>query len=169
MYLKKVFHYSRFLFFLTILFTGIQLYINLKVGVTATPFLHYGMYSSKYFLPSSIEVWELVVNTKKLNLQGYHPKIVDKILEPLNIFYKLPYDSGITYQTRRFLTVVSMPYKEANFHQNLTEEKFKKAYLKHLNMVLNVTIREIIVYRNTYSVTGADFKLTRKNHQLTCH
>lgn len=168
MYLIRLYHYSKFLFFVFIFFICSQLYINSKIGVTATPFLHYGMYSAKSGLPSSVEVWEIEVNNKKVALQKLHPKIVDNILEPLNIFYNLAFDSGIVYQSKRLLTAISLPFNEANFHSSITKEQFQSSYLTHLRQILNISIDEVKVYRNTYNVRGSNFIQTRKLLFMLC-
>jgi hypothetical protein len=168
MFLRKLYHANKLLFSLVILFICSQLYINAKVGVVATPFMHYGMYSVRSNLALTVDVWELEANAKKIELQKLHPKTVDNILEPLNVFYNLPYDSGIAYQSKRFLTAIFLPFNEANFHSSITKEQFQNSYLKHLHAILNIPVTEVKVYRNTYTVNGSKFIELRKSLFLIC-
>jgi hypothetical protein len=169
MFLRKLYHANKLLFSLVILFICSQLYINAKVGVVATPLMHYGMYSVRSNLPLTVDVWEVEINGKKIELQKLHPKTVDNILQPLNIFYNLPYDSGIAYQSKRFLTAVFLPFEESNFHSSLTKEQFENSYRKHLNNILKVHVNQVRVYRSTYAINGSKFIEFRKSLFLVCH
>jgi len=162
MYLRKLYYFNKFLFFSAILFICCQLYINAKVGVVATPFLHYGMYASKANVPASVEVWEIDINNKKIDFQKFNPKTVDNIMEPLIKFNNLQYEEGITYQSKRFLTAVSLPFTDANFHSSLTKKQFDQFYTKHLSSVLNIFIKSLKVYKSNYDVKGSSFTQTSK-------
>src|SRR5688572_14276632 len=89
MYLTKLFRHNKWLFSLILGFSIIQLFINFKRGLTVTPFLHYGMYSGKFNVPDSIDIWQFEVNNRQINLAIYNARIVDHIVEPVNTYATL--------------------------------------------------------------------------------
>ena len=163
LYFSKLYKNSKLLLLFFIFFIVAQLYINFKVGVVATPFLHYGMYSAKSDIPAAVEAWEIEIDNKRVELQALHQKSVDNLTDPLSKFYNLSNDSAVLYQTKRFLEAAYLPFNETNFHYSLSKEEFTRFYAKHLSKVLNVPVNDFKVYKSIYSVRKADFILISKN------
>lgn len=153
MYLVKLYKWNKALFVLTIFLICTQLFINLKRGMTATPFLHYGMYSQKFHLPKEIQVWEIYIDNRRLELSGLSPKNVDNIIEPARIFYSNR-NSKELYETtiKRVLTSLKISPAKNEFDTDIPTPAFKEWFKTRLQNILNKNISNIKVYQNTYAV-----------------
>ena len=153
LFLRKLYHYNRWLFLLFIAFALGQLFINIKRGLTATPFFHYGMYSGFFNLPKDIEVWEVEVNRQKIELIDFQAKNADHIIEPLKFYSQLKNTNGLYgSHIRRFLGPLNILNNGTSYISNVTREGFISWYKDHLSKIIKKPINELRVYKNLYSV-----------------
>lgn len=165
MYLAKLYKWNKVLFVLAVFLVCTQLFINLKRGMTATPFLHYGMYSQKFHLPKEIQVWEVYIDNKRLELSELSAKNVDNIIEPARIFYSNQ-SSRELYETtiKRILAFLKMSAAEKEFDTDIATQAFQEWFKTRLQNILNKNISNIKVYQNTYAVN--DTSLAKIQTQL---
>ena len=165
MYLIKLYKWNKALFVLAVCLVCTQLFINLKRGMTATPFLHYGMYSQRFHLPKEMQVWEVYVDNKRLELSNLSAKNVDNIIEPARIFYENK-SSKELYETtiKRILSSLKMFQGEKEFDQGISKQVFEEWYKTRLQNILNKNISNVKVYQNTYAVKNTS--LTKTQTQL---
>lgn len=142
-----------------VIFFCCQVYINCKQGVTAMPFLHYGMYAGKFPVAGTIEPWELEVNGRPVDLGSFHGKTVDYIIEPLKIYLDLGTTGKAMFHSHidRFLKPLHLPHSIEQFDPAISHAAFSRWYTQRLSSLLDVQVREVSVYKNTYSVDGARF------------
>jgi hypothetical protein len=157
MFLKKVYAKSKLLFYGMVAFALCQLFINYKVGLTATPFLHYGMYSGPFPIYQSIEVWELKINGEKVVLSSFHPKKVENIIEPLRIYLQQDYSNSLYYShIKRFLKL-SIINDSASFISHVPKEQFIKWYKEHLTKLLGKDVNDFQLFQTSYQVNKSFF------------
>lgn len=159
MYLLKLFRYNKWLFGFVTTFILVQLFINVKQGLTATPVLHYGMYSGKFFLPDSISTWFIEVNGHPINLTGLSGKRVDHVFEPLNAYYDINVHGINLYHSHieKYLAVFMIPSRKDTFAPALSRNSFLNWYKQNLEDVLKQKITQIRIYRCNYNRQGANF------------
>src|SRR5215218_4979778 len=116
MYLIKLYKHNRILFIFILGFAFCQLFINFKRGLTSYPFLHYGMYSGVFPNYETIDVWEVEVNGKKLDLKVFDPKNTDHIIEPVKIYNQLQSSNELYYShINKFLKHLPITYDSTSF------------------------------------------------------
>ena len=159
MYLVRLYKFSKVLFAFIVGCICLQLFINLKRGMTVTPFLHYGMYAEKFNLPNSVRVWELVVDGQKLNLSDWYSVNADYILEPIRS-YSSNQQSTVIYQQNisRLLTKFHVPFHPSDFDTYVSQPTFNAWYKKRLSTILKRNVSTIDVFESSYSVEGAILK-----------
>jgi hypothetical protein len=162
MFLKKVYKKNRLLFWGMAAFATCQLFINYKVGLTATPFLHYGMYSSPFLPYKSINVWELEINGKKQTLSGYHPRIVEQILEPVKVYLEQAYSNSLyDSHIKHFLKL--LPLDSNSFTSHVTKKEFSDWYKQHLTRITNKEVTTVKVFESQYLVKKSSLTYNHKS------
>ncbi len=156
MYLLKLYKWNKSLFIFFVCFICIQLFINFKQGITATPILHFGMYSGKFNLPKEITVWELHIDGRRLELSDFSAKNVDNFIQPVQMFSSIKENKEL-YETtiKRLLAGLKIRSNEKYFDPSISTEDFKRWYKNRLRNILKKDITTINVYQNLYSVNGA--------------
>ena len=127
--------------------------------MTITPFLHYGMYSGKFNLSPTVEVWEVVINGQKLDLVDFSSVTDDYIIEPVRSYYFSKQNQDIYERTiSRILTKVRLSYHPSVFDSSTSQAAFDEWYKKRLSTILKKDISSIKVFKSTYIVNGAVLK-----------
>lgn len=127
--------------------------------MTATPFLHFGMYSQKFSIQDSISVWEFFVDGRRLNLLDLSSKNADHIVEPV-IIYSSNKQSGEMYENsiKRILNKAHIPNNRNSFDPTISQVAFDKWYKYRVSNILKRDVKSIQVYYDLYSVEGSNFK-----------
>ncbi len=163
MFIAKLYKHNKLLCAGFSLFAALQLFINIKRGITATPFLHYGMYSGYTARPSALTIWNIQADKQKINLFNYSPKVADCITEPLRFYDQLDESNHLYYtHIQRFLA----PWPELdsnNFISRLNKEDFGKWYKQNLSKIIRQDITELKVYKNEYLVNGSNLLLKEES------
>ena len=163
MFLKKVYKKNRLIFYGMVDFAFCQLFINYKTGLTATPFLHYGMYSGPYPIYEMINVREVEVNKTKLNLSLFHPRVVEQILEPINVFLEQEQSNALYYShINRFLKFHFINDSNS-FVSHITREEFVKWYTLHLSKIIRKPVKEFRIFETVYTVNKSSFLFKKKS------
>jgi hypothetical protein len=79
LYLQQLYRHNKWLAALVIAFFAVQLFINYKQGVVASPFYHYGMFSAPAKIKHQYAVNSFFVNGQLLRGQDFTPQQWDKI------------------------------------------------------------------------------------------
>lgn len=162
MYLVKLFRYNKWLFAAIVCFFAIQLFINFKRGLTATPFLHYGMYSGKFFIPQELTAWKIYVNGEPLNLTNNLPETNDRILVPLHAYQALPVNGTPVYYShiQKYLSALPIATSINNYESAITETDFKKWYKDRLQQIIKRDIKKLAIYQLNCTVNEGNFLVT---------
>ena len=164
MFLKTLYKHNKWLFCVFVCFAVVQIFINVKRGMTSTPFFHYAMYSGPFEHYSVIDVFEVEVNSNKLNLISFQSKNADRIIEPLAAFYQLDYSNQLYFShIKRFLAPLHLPYDSSAFISHLSKGEFTLWYKKYLSRILAKEVNELKVFRNTYLIHGFIFQLEKQS------
>lgn len=163
MFIARLYKHNKLLCAGFLLFAALQLFINLKRGITATPFLHYGMYSGYTARPSALTVWEIDADSKRIELLSYSAKVADCITEPLRSYSQLEEGNHLYYtHIQRFLA--PWPRLDSNyFIARISRQDFSNWYKQNLIKITGRDIKELKVYRNEYVVEGASLILTKES------
>lgn len=169
MYLIKLIKKNKFLFFLIIGFFFIQIFINAKRGLTATPFLHYGMYSAKAEISDTLFIYKIFVNGKLLRLNDNFPETNDQILGPIKKYFSLPLKGNNIYHSHinKYLSALKIPHRSESFTFFMTELEFLKWYKKRLEKLTkqNVNTLDIFLTKNLFE--NGHFKMIDSTNVLS--
>lgn len=67
MFLKKLYYHNKVLFFAVIAFLAAYFYLNYKWGISATPVQQYGMFSGRFSLQDTLQVYQVKANGRWIN------------------------------------------------------------------------------------------------------
>ena len=164
MFLPKLFRHNKLLFLFFICYAFAQLFINVKRGLVATPFLHYGMYSGYMGRANEIDIWEVEVNREKISLIDYNGKIADQVIEPLRLYEQLG-NSNLLYHSHisRFLQPFHLAFDSTAFVCHLANKDFIRWYKNHLSKIIGKNIYELRVFKNSYLVKGSNFHRAKQS------
>ena len=158
MYLKQLYRHNKLLFLGCVLFACAQLFINYKRGVVFSPFYHYGMFSGVIPVENKYNVTEVYVNEKQLLTKDYSPVTWDKIIQPVELFYKQPINKTLWQQDIHRL----LPFADSLKYVNqITETDFKNWYGKYLQSVLDKPIDSVRIVFANYSFNGKSLLQTK--------
>ena len=156
MFISQVYKHSKWLCAAMILFVLLQLFINVKRGIVATPFLHYGMYSHSIKIERRYEVLEVKVNDKLLKGSDFTPQQWDRILLPLNFYIHLHVSNSLyENEVERLLGKFHISTQDQDFLQQCDFDSFEKWYNKYLKNVRNQPIHSCLVQLRVYQYKDA--------------
>jgi hypothetical protein len=148
MFLKKLYSYSKVMFFGFVVFVMVFVFINYKWGLTATPIYQYGMFSGKFYIKDTQAVFKIYVNSKLLDITQYSFAERDIILMTLEkygqhvktnesvyaVMKKIPERLGLNIMQQELFTC------------NVTDKEFTEWYRKLLQGIVGYTIANLEVY-----------------------
>lgn len=134
------------------MFIIVQLFLNFKQGMVATPFMHFGMYSGAFKVQPEISVTEIMVDGKKLSAANFSATEWDKIILPIELYCD-QYKRGKTFyqaDIKRLLARLKIPSKESSFYSALSNTDFLSAYKKVLSSIIGSEISDINILVSRY-------------------
>lgn len=134
------------------MFIVVQLFLNFKQGLVATPFMHFGMYSGPFKVQPEISVTEVIVDGEKLSAADFSATQWDKIILPIEL-YCSQHKRGKTFyheDIKRLLTRFSIPSNEESFYSEISNTAFLSAYKKVLSSVIERDINDINILVSRY-------------------
>lgn len=151
MFLKQVYKHNKWLFAAFVGFALLQLFINFKHGMVASPFLHYGMYSQAMKIKDSYDVVEVIVDGKMLEGKDFSPQQWDKITLPVHYFAQLNKSNNLfDTDIQRLMHTAHLSTNKNNYVQPCNTNGFQKWYSAYLQNVLGKTIHQVDVRYRTY-------------------
>lgn len=159
MYLHRLYKFSKPAFLMIVLCAVVQLFINLKQGITATPFLHFGMYAATFSMPRFVDVWEFEVNGSRLDFSDLPAYKTDYIVEPVNRYYQNRQGNDVYTSTiGRLLSKAYVPHSPAAFNVNISKQAFYNWYLNRVSSLLGKRVATIKVYKTHYLLSGSELQ-----------
>ena len=152
LFLQKLYNHNKLLFLGFVLFIIVQLFLNFKQGMVATPFMHFGMYSGPFKVQPEISVTEIIVNGEKLSAEDFSATQWDKIVLPIEL-YCSQHKRGKTFyheDIKRLLARFYIPSNEESFYLELSNADFLSAYQKVLSSIIGRDINKIEILRSKY-------------------
>ena len=152
LFLQKLYNHNKLLFLGFVLFIIVQLFLNFKQGMVATPFMHFGMYSGPFKVQPEISVTEIIVNGEKLSAEDFSATQWDKIVLPIEL-YCSQHKRGKTFyheDIKRLLARFYIPSNETSFYAELSNADFLSAYQKVLSSIIGRDINKIEILRSKY-------------------
>ena len=152
LFLQKLYNHNKLLFLGFVLFIIVQLFLNFKQGMVATPFMHFGMYSGPFKVQPEISVTEIIVNGEKLSAEDFSATQWDKIVLPIEL-YCSQHKRGKTFyheDIKRLLARFHIPSNEKSFYLELSNADFLSAYQKVLSSIIGRDINKIEILRSKY-------------------
>ena len=152
LFLQKLYNHNKLLFLGFVLFIIVQLFLNFKQGMVATPFMHFGMYSGPFKVQPEISVTEIIVNGEKLSAEDFSATQWDKIILPIEL-YCSQHKRGKTFyheDIKRLLARFHIPSNEKSFYLELSNADFLSAYQKVLSSIIGRDINKIEILRSKY-------------------
>ena len=135
-----------------VLFIVVQLFLNFKQGMVATPFMHFGMYSGPFKVQPEISVTEVIVDGEKLSAADFSATQWDKIILPIEL-YCSQHKRGKTFyreDIKRLLARFNIPSSESSFYNELSNADFLSAYKKVLSSVIDRDINDLDILVSKY-------------------
>lgn len=163
MYLKQLYKHSKLWFAFVCFFIGMQLFINVKKGITISPFYHYGMYSARIEPEKAYAVFEVYVNHQPLALNDFSPKIADKILYPLMEYHQQECNHVFYEQTvHRLLLKTGIQPRTHYFKSDISEASFLDWYRSYLETMMEMPVDDVEVKLVQYEYVNG----FRRKHEL---
>ena len=154
MFLKKLYQYNKFLFFIVLVFLLGYGYLNYKWGISATPIHQYGMYSGKAFLKDTLQLYIVKANVKIIEesaisqterdiIQSYpdyyekHKNSNDQVYNTVSVFFNY---AGFSTEKNRY-----------KFVNDINHSLFNKWYLQKIETIIKEPIKSIQVIKQQLS------------------
>ncbi len=99
MFITELYKQSKIMFLCFSAFVVCFLVINYKWGAVATPVLHYGMYSGKYYVTDTITFYSINVNGKPLNASSLTVGEYDKLQNSIDQYVSYEQKNKMVYTT----------------------------------------------------------------------
>ncbi len=111
------------------MFIVLQLFLNFKQGLVATPFMHFGMYSGPFKVQPEISVTEIIVDGEKLSAADFSATQWDKIILPVELYCSQNKRGKTFYHEdiKRLLARFYIPSNESTFYTGLPNAEFLSA------------------------------------------
>lgn len=133
MYLRKLYHQSKFWFIVVVVFAVIQITLNVRRDASLSPFFHYGMYSEVMEPQNIYVVPEVTVNNRTLQTKDFTPQEWDKIILPVVLYDKQKdWNSKIYNQHIKPLLHLEDSSKYINNLSNISFYHWYKPYLENI-------------------------------------
>ncbi len=168
MFLQKVYKHSKLLFFTLLGFMAGQLFINYKHGVVCSPFYHYGMYSEVIKVKDKYQVWEIMVNGKKLKAKDYSIQEWDMIVLPLQYYESIKKNNSL-YQSdiKRLLGKLHISAPENYYLITCNYPQFEKWYADRLSNITQLSVQNLSINFRTYQYKDHRLVATNETISLT--
>jgi hypothetical protein len=147
MYLKHLFHQSKFWFVVVIVFITCQLFINVKHGMVFSPFYHYGMYSEVMQPKDTYPIFGVTVNGEELKAKDFSPQQWDKIIQPLVYYSKHRQWNEDMFGEVHRLTGIN---DSAKYFKKLTKNDITFWYQQYLSATLHKEVTAVVIESKTY-------------------
>lgn len=150
MFLKELWLFNKKIFAGFMLFIFLMLVINYKWGAVATPVYQFGMFSSKFYMKDTQNVYKIYVNDNQLDITKYHFAERDMLLVSLQNYTKQKSVNQSVYNTMKQipekigLTGVMNPEKYLN---NTTDADFTNWYRKLLESITGYPVLKLEIYQ----------------------
>ena len=134
------------------MFIVVQLFLNFKQGMVATPFMHFGMYSGPFKVQPEISVTEVIVDGEKLSAADFSATQWDKIILPIELYCSQHKRGKTFYQEdiKRLLARFYISSNETFFYSELSNADFLSAYHKVLSSIIGRDINKIEILSSRY-------------------
>jgi len=153
MFIKKLYRYSKAVFFVFAAFIIAFVFINYKWGVVATPVYQYGMFSSVFHVSDTQVVYHIYVNDKHLDITKYAMAKRDMMLISLENYEKAKeINQPVFFTMKRILDKTGLGYlmSQPNYSNNINDTVFSMWYKKLLQKTTGFPVVKIAVFSQKY-------------------
>jgi hypothetical protein len=153
MFLKKLWIYNKWIFFLLIFYVLLLLFFNYKGGAIATPVYQFGMYASKYNIKDTQTVCHIYVNNQLLDVSQYSYTDRDKLFISLENYEMQKENNPAVFMTmKRLLCKVGIGQfmDSAVYNNTITDYEFTQWYIKLLEKTIGYKVSSVEVFKQKY-------------------
>jgi len=160
MYLKQLYAANKIWFIIIMLFIIIQVAMDVRQDIAASPVYHYGMYSNKISPQKEYSVIEIYVNGMQLQAKDYSPYIWDKINQPAELFKTQQAWNTDLWNTdiKRLLHIRD----STRYVNHITAQQFNSWYKNYVAGILYKAVDTIAINTSTWTFNGT--QLIKKNN-----
>ncbi len=169
MFLKELLHYNKKLFLCFVIFLAFFVFLNFKWGVVASPVHQFGMYSGRYTVKDTQEVYRIYVNEQLIDFTNLSLAQRDQLQFPLFYFERQKQNNLAVFTTmKRVLSkvLIGKLMKEEDYTNQVSSIAFTNWYSNKLQQMLGypvtkleVTAQKYIYQNNTLQPTAEPRKL----------
>lgn len=168
MLLQTVYQKNKLLFYSSICVIGLQLFINLKHGIVATPFHHYGMFSAPYAEKDTITVVDIYINNKKLSPQQFNHHQWDHLVTTATNFFDESKHNSLFYHSEvtRIGQQLGIQFSSNRFLQNVSTNSFLKSYATLIESIVHQKVHSVKIGLHQYTISNLQLIYTGKSEWL---
>jgi hypothetical protein len=152
MFIKKLYSYSKVLFFVLMLFIISFIYLFYKWGVVATPVYEFGMYSKVQHVSDTQNIYRIFVNDSLVDMgKIYFPKR-DILLVSLADYQMQNQENKNVFEVMRnfFIKTRLSSFNLKNFTNNISDADFLNWYKTQLQNFLHIPVNKIELYSQQF-------------------
>ncbi len=161
MFIKQLYRYNKMLCLIFIMFILSFVFINYKQGVVATPIFQYGMFSSKFYLKDTQNVFKIYVNDSLLDLSNFSFEERDMLLVVLESYGIYKARNEAVYKTMKQLYAkfrLENIMKPEVYLINITDETFTKWYMHNLEDIIGYPVLKLAIFQQGYQFQNKELK-----------
>ncbi len=153
MFIKKLYQYSKILCISTIVFLLVFIYINYKWGITATPVLQYGMFSTPFYIKDTQTVYRIEANGKMINnavISLIDRDIIQISLE--NYERQRPVNTSAYTTMKKYISYIGLGsfMNSEKFTNSISDSEFTNWYKLKLEKIIKQPIKSLAVYKQQF-------------------
>jgi hypothetical protein len=149
MFLKELFYYSRLLFLSFVVFLFFFVYLNIKWGVVAFPINQYGMYSGKYTLKDTQQVYLIYADGNPIDVSKLAMAERDILLSSVDYFRTEKENNAAVFSTMKRVMgkfLIGKLMKEPIYSNLTNREGFKDWFRTKVEKITHTAIARIDVF-----------------------
>ncbi|MGG9962988.1 hypothetical protein [Ferruginibacter sp. SUN106] len=171
MFIKKLYRYSKVMFFVFIAFVISFLFINYKWGLVATPVFEYGMFAGKFYLKDTQTVYTVVANDKMINNAAISFTERDVIQIYIERYQKYKTVNAEVYATmKKYVgyTGLASFMQHDKFNPAIADTTFTNWYKEKIKAIAGVPVTSLKVYEQHYVWQNGVLAAIDTPFKLTC-
>ncbi len=150
MFLVKLYHYSKGLFYTLIVLLLLFLYINFKWGVVATPIYQYGMFSNAWYNAGPYPAYTVELNRHTYQLSNLPFPVRDQCVVIFSRYLSL--EANNQWAIKAMLPLYGTSFNSDDvIAGRVSAEVFSKWFEQWLGKVTGEQVNSLIIYRSMVS------------------
>ena len=168
MFIKKLYQFNKAACYLFMAFITAFAFINYKWGITATPILQYGMFSSPMYLKDTQTVYVVVADGETIDCSGSSLTNRDILqLYPANYLDSKSIHTAVFNTMQPYIGFTGLMQLD-KYNPNLTDSSFTNWYKQKVQAILKKRVDSLQVFKQDFVWQGNTLQPIGSPYKLRC-